>query len=265
LNILVVEDNFLVAEMLRMAVEDAGFTVIGPAKNVEDSTRLATGTRLDGALLDIQLSGSHSFPLARLLKMNGVPFIFVSGYDASIIPSDLQGSPMMGKPVFVGEITRLAAQSFTKSAQAPVVTAEGAASARVAQLRERIAGTEARMVTQRRRIDRLKFQGSDPADVEIATDLLEQMATSVEIMHAKLSMIEDPSAPHTNDRLAGPIDDEVIYLEDPCSVEAWSARLDIPTAILMKIGEEVGPSARTILRAFHRQVRTGGNPRKSSL
>jgi DNA-binding response OmpR family regulator len=265
LNILVVEDNYLVAEMLRTAVEDAGFNVIGPAKNVEDSTRLAAGTRLDGALLDIQLGGAQSFPVARLLKSSGVPFIFVTGYDASIVPIDLKDSPFMGKPVFVGEIARIALANFapTRAAGEAAIPTADAATARMAQLRDRIAGTEARIVTQRRRVDRLRFQGMDPSEVEMASDLLEQMKTSVEHMRAKLGQLEDPSA--SSSELDGPIDDEIIDLDDPRSVRAWSDRLGIPTALLLKIGAEVGASARTILRAFNRQVRTGGVPRKSSL
>lgn len=263
MNILVVEDNYLVAEMLRMAVEDAGFTVIGPAKNIEDSTRLASGTRLDGALLDVQLGGTQSFPIARLLKSHGVPFIFVTGYDASVVPSDLRDSPLMGKPVFVGEIARIAVENFAP-ARAGARAAGIDDAGRIAQLRDRIAETERRMTTQRRRVDRLRFQGADPSDIEASLDLLEQMQSSIEIMQAKLDFLEDPAAP-VNTRLDGPIDDEIIDLTDPHDVQAWSDRLGIAAAMLRRIGDDVGPSARTILRAVNRQLRMGGDPRKSSL
>lgn len=267
MNILVVEDNFLVAEMLRTAVEDVGFNVVGPAKSVEDSTRLASSTRLDGALLDIHLGGTQSFPVARLLRSSGVPFVFVTGYDASIVPSDLKGSPLIGKPVFVEEIGRIALESFApaRTAGGSAVATADAAPARIVQLRDRIAGTEARMATQRRRVDRLRVQGVEPAEAEMAADLLEQMKASVEFMRAKLIRLENPSGTAPSDALDGPIDDEIIDLDDPRNLQGWSARLDIPTALLLKIGAEVGPSARTILRAFSRQARTGGVPRKSSL
>ena len=86
MDILVVEDNFLVGEMIRLAVEDARFNVIGPAPTVDEGMRLANNTPLDGAVLDINIGGDQVFPLARYLRTKDVPFIFVSGYDRAILP-----------------------------------------------------------------------------------------------------------------------------------------------------------------------------------
>ena len=87
MNVMVVEDNFLVGEMIRLAVEDASFDVVGPVATLDDGERLAANTELDGALLDIQLGSTKSFPIARLLRNKGVPFIFVSGTPTLSAPS----------------------------------------------------------------------------------------------------------------------------------------------------------------------------------
>jgi DNA-binding response OmpR family regulator len=260
MNILVVEDNFLAAETLRMAVEDADFNVIGPAKSVEEGCRLVASGQIDGALLDIQLGGTQSFPLARLLRSNGVPFLFVTGYDASVLPPDLEGSPLIGKPVFQSEITRVATETFTVRQPAQQSVQPGD---RVASLRERIKSTESRVATQQQRVQRLQFQGVDPVGVQLAADLLEQMRTSAELMHARLRLLTDTSGTEALNRVDNTIDDEIVDLGEPRSVEYWSGRLGIPIARLLEIGQEVGPSARAIARAVGRQRHTDGRPQKS--
>jgi hypothetical protein len=113
-------------------------------------------------------------------------------------------------------------------------------------------------------VERLQIQGVDPAGTHHASDLLEQMMTSADFMRARLRLLEDPAEPSAIERLESPVDDEIVDLEDPRSVEAWSRRLGIPAALLLETGREVGPSARTILRAVGRQQQTDGRPRKAS-
>lgn len=100
LRILVVEDNFLAAEVIRVALEDSGCTVIGPVGRVADGVRLAESEALDGAVLDVNLNGDRCFPIAETLRGRGVPFMFLTGYDSSsMIPADLRETRRLGKPV----------------------------------------------------------------------------------------------------------------------------------------------------------------------
>ena len=100
-RLLVVEDEYLIAADLAFKLERAGAEVVGPAGTVEDALDLlrAEGGRLDGALLDVNLSGERVFPVADALAQHGIPFIFATGYDASIIPPAHAGVPRHEKPV----------------------------------------------------------------------------------------------------------------------------------------------------------------------
>jgi CheY-like chemotaxis protein len=100
LRILVVEDNFLAAEVVRDALERNGCTVVGPVGRVADGLRLAEQEKLDGAVLDVNLNGDRCFPIAQALNSRGVPFMFLTGYDSpAIIPDELRSTRRLGKPV----------------------------------------------------------------------------------------------------------------------------------------------------------------------
>jgi len=99
-RILVVEDNFLAAEVVRDMLESSGFTVIGPVGRVAEGLRLAEQEKLDGAVLDVNLNGDWCFPIAQALQQRAVPFLFLTGYnDASIIPVELRPVRRLGKPI----------------------------------------------------------------------------------------------------------------------------------------------------------------------
>lgn len=100
LRILVVEDNFLAAEVVRDMLESNGCTVVGPVGRIADGLRLAEQEALDGAVLDVNLNGNWCFPIAEALRRRDVPFIFLTGYDdAAIIPVELQPARRLSKPV----------------------------------------------------------------------------------------------------------------------------------------------------------------------
>lgn len=100
LRVLVVEDNLLLAEVTRLLLEDSGCAVVGPAGRLARGLRLAQSEPLDGAILDINLHGEMSFPIAEVLRARDVPFIFVTGYeDRSIVPMAFRAARRLDKPV----------------------------------------------------------------------------------------------------------------------------------------------------------------------
>jgi len=99
-RILVVEDNFLAAEVVRDLLESGGCSVVGPVGRIADALRLAENEALDGAILDVNLNGERCFPIALALRQRGVPFVFLTGYDdEAIIPVELRPARRLGKPV----------------------------------------------------------------------------------------------------------------------------------------------------------------------
>ncbi len=99
-RILVVEDEYLIADDLRLALIDAGADVLGPVPTVAAAhSVIAAESRIDAALLDINLGGTMVFELADALEARSVPFAFATGYDESAIPERFAAVPRLEKPV----------------------------------------------------------------------------------------------------------------------------------------------------------------------
>jgi len=104
-RVLVVEDEFMLAEELEVELLDAGAIVLGPAGTIEDAFDfIRSGREIDGAILDVSLRGEMSFPVADLLIELSVPFVFTTGYDASVIPSRLKHVVRCEKPIKIAKV-----------------------------------------------------------------------------------------------------------------------------------------------------------------
>jgi DNA-binding response OmpR family regulator len=111
-QILVVEDEFLIAIHVADIMADLGFGVIGPAGNIQQALALIDEGRLDGAILDVNLSGQLVFPVASALAARNVPFILTSGYDVAGLPAEWRDRPVLRKPVAERDLARLAQSVF---------------------------------------------------------------------------------------------------------------------------------------------------------
>lgn len=96
---MIVEDEALVALDLAQQVEDLGHEVIGPAHSIQQALPLADDPTLDFALLDINLRGDHSTPIAEALLRHNVKFVFLSGYEKPQLAQDLGGIEVLSKPI----------------------------------------------------------------------------------------------------------------------------------------------------------------------
>ncbi len=103
-TVLVLEDDFYAATDTVSALRAAGAAVMGPFANEADAfDRLLHGLP-SFALLDIGLGGEPTFELARVLRDAGVPFMFVTGYERTVLPADLAMAPHILKPVPTGTL-----------------------------------------------------------------------------------------------------------------------------------------------------------------
>ncbi|MGI8724030.1 MAG: response regulator [Methyloceanibacter sp.] len=97
-RILVVEDEFLIALDITGALEQAGFTVVGPAGTVRDALSAIAREELHGALLDAHLGGESVGSIADALRARAVPFAFVTGYGREQLPDAHRSVPLIKKP-----------------------------------------------------------------------------------------------------------------------------------------------------------------------
>ncbi|HEX2527226.1 MAG TPA: hypothetical protein VHL31_13140 [Geminicoccus sp.] len=106
-RVLVVEDVYVIADDLQHELEHAGAEVVGPVPTLDAAMKLVTaGPGIDGAVLDVELNGQKVFPLAAELSNRGVPFVFVTGYDQSMIPAEHSHVPRYEKPADAMKIAR---------------------------------------------------------------------------------------------------------------------------------------------------------------
>ena len=111
LRILVVEDEFFIADELDKELSDAGAFVLGPVGSVADAlTFLESDQAIDLALLDVNLRGERIFGVADGLRARGVPFAFATGYDGDALPQGYEDVPRLTKPVDGSALTAVLRQ-----------------------------------------------------------------------------------------------------------------------------------------------------------
>lgn len=98
-RILVVEDEYLLADDMRNALEKAGAEVLGPVPDVERAFALIGSETPDAALLDINLAGESVYSVADALLERQIPFIFATVFDESAIPERFASALRLEKPV----------------------------------------------------------------------------------------------------------------------------------------------------------------------
>jgi DNA-binding response OmpR family regulator len=106
LRILVVEDDYFIADEICTTLRNGGAEVLGPSPDVEHGLDLVKSERLDCAVLDINLHGDLAFNLASELRQRGTPSIFATGYDHSVLPGAFSGNVRLEKPINLGELLR---------------------------------------------------------------------------------------------------------------------------------------------------------------
>jgi CheY-like chemotaxis protein len=106
-HVLVVEDDFFIAEDLTQALEACGAVVVGPVPTVRDALKLfERGERIDGAVLDLNLRGEKAFPICDALMNRQIPLVLTTGYDGSEIPERYRALPRCEKPADPAKIVR---------------------------------------------------------------------------------------------------------------------------------------------------------------
>lgn len=105
--VLVIEDEYYIADDITRALASLGAEVIGPIGDLEEAQRvLDAGATVDAALLDINIRNEMIFPLARRLRLRNVPFMFVTGYDKSSLDPEFHDIPVVEKPLDIPAVAR---------------------------------------------------------------------------------------------------------------------------------------------------------------
>jgi DNA-binding response OmpR family regulator len=103
-RVLVVEDEFMIALDIGQQLADAGYEVVGPATSVEKALRFIAEPGCDVAILDVNLGGETSEPVARELRASGKPFVVFSGYSMDNALPWFNGATVLSKPFRIADL-----------------------------------------------------------------------------------------------------------------------------------------------------------------
>ena len=98
MKILMIEDEYLVAEEIRSCLTRAGFSPIELAATEDEALKCISDTRWDGAVVDANLDGHTIDTVADALFERGIPFVIVTGYDRRTLPERLGSVTVIEKP-----------------------------------------------------------------------------------------------------------------------------------------------------------------------
>ena len=119
-KVLIVEDEMIVAWLLEDMLAELGCAVVGPAASVKQAMAMIDAAPIEVAVLDVNLNGEMSYPVADALTARGVPFVFVTGYDKNRMLDGYRALPVLQKPFHRSELTDTLAQLLA-SAEPSVV------------------------------------------------------------------------------------------------------------------------------------------------
>jgi len=117
-RILIVEDEIIVSWLLQDMLADLGCEVVGPAARVDQSLAMIEVEALDAVLLDLNLNGEMSYPVADALVARGVPFVFTTGYAKNRLLNGYQTFPVLQKPFHQLEVGDMLGKLLAQRAHA---------------------------------------------------------------------------------------------------------------------------------------------------
>jgi two-component SAPR family response regulator len=98
-RVLIVDDNYLVATSMASVLQFAGAEITGMVPRLEQAMEVVRSDRdtFDVVVLDVDLDGTPSYPLAEMLDEYGIPYVFVTGYEE--LEPRFDDRPKCTKPV----------------------------------------------------------------------------------------------------------------------------------------------------------------------
>jgi FixJ family two-component response regulator len=127
LSVLVLEDEYILADDAKRVLLRAGAEVIGPFGTAGEALAAVKRRRPHCALLDVDLGSGPDFEPARALKKHGVPLVFFTGYDMAVVPADLRKERFVEKPVFMAAIVDIIASACGRAGGEPAAAWAGGA------------------------------------------------------------------------------------------------------------------------------------------
>jgi CheY-like chemotaxis protein len=111
-RVLLVEDETIIAMMMEEMLADLGYEVAEIAPQIESAQRAAEKGAFDLAILDLNLGGASTYPIAEVLQSRRIPFVFSTGYDSSGLEARYARTPMLRKPFEYEDLRAIMSRIF---------------------------------------------------------------------------------------------------------------------------------------------------------
>jgi CheY-like chemotaxis protein len=103
-NVLIVEDEPLIAMMLEDFLDSLGHHIAGTCESVQEALAMVDRGGFDVAIIDVHLKGDHVWPVADRLTEKGIPFILATGGHIAPPPPEHENAPVLSKPYTIDSI-----------------------------------------------------------------------------------------------------------------------------------------------------------------
>ncbi|MFB2567419.1 response regulator [Rhizobium sp. IMFF44] len=107
LRIFVVEDEVLLATWMEDILVDLGYEIAAVASQLPEGCEIARSGEFDLAILDVNLNGQPSYPIAEILRERGIPFVFATGYGGTGLDPAFKNVPTLAKPYVIDDVERV--------------------------------------------------------------------------------------------------------------------------------------------------------------
>lgn len=97
-RILIVEDEFLVAMLLEDLLLEMGYSAVTCIARLDKALQFVGKAPINIAILDVNLDGDRSYPVAEILRRRGIPFIFATGYGVDGVIGEFRNERVLQKP-----------------------------------------------------------------------------------------------------------------------------------------------------------------------
>jgi CheY-like chemotaxis protein len=111
-RILLVEDEAIIAMTAEDMIEELGCTLVATASTLAEAEAAVREREFDLVLLDINLNGVESLPVAEQLAAAGRRFIFTTGYGSAGTGAKFSGVPLVTKPYQLSDLAEAIARAL---------------------------------------------------------------------------------------------------------------------------------------------------------
>ena len=109
-RVLVIEDEYYIADELRGILNNIGAEVVGPVGTLEAAGRAVDKMQFDCAVIDLNLHGESAIPIADRLIEGGMSFALATGDGSAAVPERLRDVPRLETPYAAAGLVRLIGQ-----------------------------------------------------------------------------------------------------------------------------------------------------------